>query len=113
MTPKQGDRILIRNVPDDRFKHLFEGQGIIDKTWNNKVVDKGKIYFLTGYLPYKHNGHFSCSGSGNTVAVDKLRFIERAEATFWKFKDNVWKAHNAEHYQELVNIFEIDYKDLL
>ena len=112
MEPRQGDRINILNVPDDRFKDLYT-QGTIDKNWNDETVsENGNVYFLTGYVPYKDNGHYSISGSGHTVKAERLKFIGIIEAKFWRFKNGIRRAHNGEHYTEKVNLFEVDHKDL-
>lgn len=108
----QGDRIVVRNVPQDNYyAFLYDGFGTVDYGIGMNTIED-KVCFYMGYTPYKHNGSFSISGSGNTCPKDKLRFLKYDDAPFWRFKDNVWKAHNSETYYEKVNFWEVDYKDL-
>lgn len=71
-----------------------------------------RVGFMTGYTPYLHDGDFSCSGGGHGAPIDLLKFIETAPANFWRFKNNLPKAHNGETYQLEVNIFEIEFSQL-
>ncbi len=113
-TPQQGDRIIIKNVPEDyEYKDLYVGLGTIDKGWNGVTVqENGNVGFFTGYVPYKDVECFSLSGGGHSVNIKYLRFIERTTAPFWKFKDGIRRAHNGETYYEPVNYFECEFKDL-
>lgn len=114
-TPQQGDRILIRNIPEGyHFKDLYitEGsyQGVIEAPYT-----LGRTGFMTGYTPYMDERgprSYVCSGSGHGIATYKLRFIERKPATFWRFKDGIPKAHNGEDYLLEVNIFECEFTDI-
>jgi len=113
MTPQQGDRIIIKNIPEEYpFKDLYQGEGVIDNSFNGTAInDNGKVGFFTGYIPYKDKD-FSCSGCGYSIPADKLKYIETKLGTFWKFKNGIMRAGNAEYYQETVNYFEADFKDI-
>lgn len=117
MTPKRGDRIIIKNIPEDYpYRHLYftEGrpEGVVDvldidlNECNNEFVG-----FFTGYTPYKDDC-FSISGSGNSAPLKKVKFVKNDFANFWRFKDGIRRAHNGETYQEKVNYFEIDFNDI-
>jgi hypothetical protein len=112
---KEGDRIIITNIPKDyKYRHLYTGLGTVNASWSGAPIsDKGNVYFLTGYTPYKDKSRFSCSGGGNNAPVDALKFVKRAPAPFWRFKNGMRRAHNDETYHEVVNYFEVDYKDLI
>jgi len=114
MEPKQGDRIDVLNIPKDyHWRDLYQGQGIIDNNFNGHAIgDTGNVCFYMGHLPYKDHERFSCSGSGNSVKADRLKFIGKKPATFWQFKDGIRRAHNAEHYEEIVSVFEIEFNDI-
>ena len=114
MKPLQGDRIKVLNIPEGYpWADLYEG-GVIDTDLDGNVIHQnGLVGFFTGanHYPYKDKT-VSISGCGNCVHVSKLRYIETAPGTFWKFKDGVMKAHNAEYYEEPVNYFECEFTDI-
>ena len=119
MKPQPGDRIIIKNIPHDyEYRRLYgiqkdgNGQGTIPTDRFNVIAEKGIVPFLTGYTPYKDKEFLDVSGCGYSVDLKKLRFTETAPARFWKFKDGIVKAHNAEYYTELVNWFECEFSDL-
>lgn len=113
VTPKQGDRIIIRNIPEDyHYKDLYitedAYQGVVEAPYT-----PGRTGFMTGYTPYLDElRSYACSGCGYGIATDKLRFIERAPATFWRFKNGIPKATNGEDYLLEVNIFECEFSDI-
>ena len=118
MTPKKGDRIIIKNIPKDyHYRDLYgirpdgDGQGTIEDHFN-LIEEKGIVPFYCGYTPYKDNGKIEISGSGNNINLSKIKFIKTAPAPFWKFRDGIIKAHNSEQYEEDVNWFECDFKSL-
>jgi len=111
--PQQGDRIIIKNIPTEYpFKDLYQGGGTINNSFNGTAInDNGNVGFLTGYTPYKDK-EFSCSGCGYSIPADKLKYVETKPGTFWKFKNGFKMAGNSEYYQENVNYFEADFKDI-
>jgi len=113
MEPKRGDRIVIKNVPEDyHYKDLYQGLGVIDTGFDDKVIHKnGTVSFLTGYVPYK-DVYCSFSGCGYSVKFDKMKYIETKPAPYWKFKDGIRKAHNGVTYYETANYFEVDFVDI-
>ena len=118
MKPERGDRIIIKNIPEDyHYRELYglrpdgDGQGTVEDHFN-VIQEKGIVPFFTGYTPYK-DGYISVSGSGNSVSLNNLRFLKTAPAPFWKFKDGIMKAHNGEDYLEDVNWWECDFNCLL
>jgi len=113
MKPKRGDRIVIKNVPENyHYKDLYQGLGIVDTGFDDEVIHKnGTVSFYTGYVPYKDD-YYSCSGCGNSVKFDNMKYIETKPAPYWKFKDGIQKAYNRETYYELANYYEVDFKDI-
>ncbi|HHT9145680.1 MAG TPA: hypothetical protein ACFYD4_08395 [Candidatus Wunengus sp. YC61] len=113
MEPLQGDRIIIKNLPDTYlYKGLYEGTGTIDKNWDGEIIGKtGNVGFFTGYVPYKDEG-FALSGGGHSVNIKHLHFVETKPAPFWRFKNRIRQAGNSETYYEPVNYFECEFKDL-
>lgn len=114
MTPQQGDRIIVKNVPENyKYKDHYAEEGIIDKTWNGTAVgEDGRVCFFTGYVPYRDEDKISISGGGHSVNINKLRYIETKPGTFWRFKNGIRRAHNGEEYREPVQYFETDFADV-
>jgi len=112
-TPKQGDRITINNVPADyHFRDLYLTEGRYEGIITNPETYPGRIGFMTCYTLYLDEGNFQCSGCGNGIDIDKIRFVKTAPANFWKFKNGLPKAHNGETYQMDVNYFECEFTDI-
>ncbi len=113
ITPKQGDRLIINNVPEDyHYKDLYitEGQymGVIEQS----LFRPEFVVFTTGYTPYFNGNKFSCSGSGHHIEVKNVKFVKTAPANFWKFRNGEVRTHNEETYQKEVNYFECDFSDI-
>lgn len=114
--PQTGDRITVLNVPQDyAYKDLYKGLGTIDDTWNN-IAENGRVTFCNGYVPFKNKGRamatISVSGCGHGCNVSALKYEGMKEAPFRQFKDNNWKAGNAEEYTQLCNYWTVDFKDV-
>lgn len=111
--PTMGDRILIKNIPADypcRDLYLTEGRymGVID----HANPETKTVAFTTGYTPYLDEGRYSSSGGGYGIATNKIRFIYRAPARFWRFINGEHKAFNGENYELEVNFFECEFEDI-
>jgi hypothetical protein len=116
MTPKEGDRIIIKNVPNDYpFKDLYKGLGTVQDHFGS--IPDGSIPFFTGYEPFKKKGDamrfMSCSGSGFSAPITALTYEGEKPAPFWQFKDGEMKAHNGETYQEVVSYWSVEFKAVL
>jgi len=114
ITPKAGDRIIIKNIPQDYHYHsCYEGIATIDNGWNGKALqNSGHIGFYTGYVPYKDADCLSISGTGHGIHISKMRYLKKDQGKFWKFKNGIRRAHNGEEYTEEVNYFEVNFEDL-
>ena len=111
MKPKQGDRIIIKNIPVNYpYKDCYRGLGTIDTNMMGEYSNK-KVIFYTGYTPYKDDC-FSISGAGHSANLENVKFIKNDVADFWKFKNGMQRANNAEIYQKKVNYWEIDFKNI-
>jgi len=109
--PKRGDRIIIKNVPEDyHYRDLYQGLGVIDTGFDMETIRKnGKVCFLTGYVPYKDkDGSCSFSGCGYSVEFYKMKYIETKPAPYWKFKDGI----RGETYYEPANYYEVEFADI-
>lgn len=111
--PTRGDRILIYNVPADypcRDLYLTDGRymGVVDQT----NPETGTVAFTTGYTPYLDAGHYTSSGCGYGIDTNKMRFLYRAPAIFWRFKEGRPEAFNGENYELEVNYFECEFEDI-
>ncbi len=115
MTPKQGDRIIIKDIPQDyHWKCNYEGPAVIDNIFSDNetaILSNGYVGFYTGYLPYKDK-EFECSGAGHGVKLSNMKHVGIKPAKFWKFKGGIRMAHNAEYYTEPVNFWEVNFSDL-
>lgn len=117
----RGDRIIINNIPEDYgYKDLYiqkgTGQyiGVIDVSIfeRGEVVKLPTVGFFTGYLPFLHKREFSLSGCGHSIKRDKLTFIKRDKAIFWKWLNDVPGAGRADNYEIEVNYFSCDFNDI-
>jgi len=111
--PTRGDRILIKNVPADypcRDLYLTEGQyiGVID----HFNLETRTVSFTTGYTPYLDAGRYTSSGGGYGIEANRLRFLNRCPAKFWRFKDGIPATFNGENYELQVNYFECEFEDI-
>lgn len=111
--PTRGDRILIYNIPADypcRELYLTDGRymGVID----HANPEAGTIAFTTGYIPYLDAGHYTSSGGGYGIDTNKMRFLYRAPAIFWRFRNGRPEAFSGENYELEVNYFECEFEDI-
>lgn len=113
MKPENGDRIIIKNVPEDyHYRDLYQTEGryegVVDVSMK-EYQTPGHVSFLTGYTPHLDGNHFEVSGCVNGCKVSDLTFIERKPANFWRFKHGIRCAHSVETYQRDVNYWELDF----
>jgi len=110
MTPKFGDRISIKNVPEEySYKEMYSPVHVISGINDNNVVG-----MAWGYLPFlNEKGHRELSGTYHSVPVDAVTFVKSGVAKFWRFKDGEVKAHNGENYELPVNFFECNFDQLV
>lgn len=128
---KTGDRVIIKNMPDNRFADLsrlisiheleqhpelkdyeFVNEfGFVIDGYEDFRTDKTLTGGFSGYVPYKDD-IFSCSGSGQSCKKEDLIFLKTAAAPFWKFKDGVKRAFNGIIYFEEMDYYTINYEQL-
>jgi hypothetical protein len=129
MTLKNGDRVIIKNVPEDYcYKDLYKLINGNQNGFKNKEIigdyqfknDYGFIIAyqdwrennytggFSGYIPYKCNDKIECSGCGNSCKISDLVFIGEYPAPFWIF-DGAHMSGNGLVFFEPVNHYEIDF----
>lgn len=134
-TFKNGDVVLLKNVPDGYYKDLYRlisdhqiNQYLTNFRNGDSLQKFPYLYdygffvhryewedskYLGGfslYLPYITDKQFECSGCGRTAKIKRFTFLKEDNAPFWNFDNKPASPGGGVIHWHLVNFWELDYK---